>query len=67
MESIVHPDGRSAGETRRAIIAVSGVSHLEDVAVKLVRLDGRELRLRVDAWALEVDGQRAYLVSTAMR
>ena len=66
IQSIVHPDGRTAGAVRRSIIAVSNLDRLEGVAVKLMRVDGRELRLQVDAHCVDFDGHRACLVTTGM-
>jgi len=66
LETIVHPDGREAGATRRAVIFRGGVPGLTRVPLKLRRLDGTEVRLAVDAVALEVGGHRATLVTPSM-
>ena len=66
VESIVHPDGHAAGEARRSLIAHGRFDELNGVAVKLVRLDGRQVRIRVDAHVISANGRRAFLVTARM-
>jgi PAS domain S-box-containing protein len=66
IQSIVHPDGYAAGDARRELVSRLGVQRLSCVPVKLVRLDGSELRLNVDASVLETHGHRAFLITPSM-
>jgi PAS domain S-box-containing protein len=66
IQSIVHPDGYAAGDARRELVSRLGVQRLSSVPVKLLRLDGSELRLNVDASVLETHGHRAFLITPSM-
>ncbi len=66
VESIVHPDGHAAGAARRGLIARGRFDELNGVEVKLVRLDGRQVRIRVDAHVIGTNGRRAFLVTARM-
>jgi PAS domain S-box-containing protein len=66
IESIVHRDGLESGVARRRMMSELGVDHLQRVPVKLRRVDGEEIRIRVDGFVLESDGQRGFLVAASM-
>ena len=61
--SIVHPDGREAGESRRKLAAEFGIRRFLGVPVKLQRRDGSDVRLEVDAMTLTVGDRRVLLVT----
>lgn len=58
----VHPDGRSAGEGRRAVLADSG-HPIPPLPVKLIAVDGATVYVEArGGWRIDFDGTSATLV-----
>lgn len=63
VDTIVHPDGVEAGRARRRLASEFGVKRFMGVPVKLLRFDGSDVRLEVDATTLAA-GDRSVVVVT---
>jgi PAS domain S-box-containing protein len=61
IESIVHPDTREAGRVRRTLLARLSNAEMLGIPVKLLRSDGREVRMLVDAMRIDLGDDHVVL------